>query len=104
MQKVEHSRVIMPGGTYIAITSLRQYKNYIPSLFGQGSDNSGYIKIINQRGQSFGEAPLPFLSMIQDLEWHTNGAEIKVTVFWDFINKRCLYWNKQQTQQSTCVF
>lgn len=100
--KVEHARVSAPNGKYAAIASSRRFKNYIPSFIGQGSDKSGYIELVDQNGESLGEALLPSMSMLYDIKWQNSRAEITAIVDWEFNTRECSYWNKQQTRKTPC--
>ncbi len=41
-----------------------------------------------------GRIPVPIGWMMDELEWHENGAEIRVHGEWDFSNRTAFYWSE----------
>lgn len=97
-QRTVYSTQVDPSGNYTAVFSYRSYLSHIPMPPGSSSDKPCFVKIIDRSGRGLGEIPVPMMQMA-DLEWTTNGAEVKLVGEWDFVQRTCYYWSEKQDRK-----
>ncbi len=91
---VEVKRVTSPDGQYVAVGSVKLVFCFVPRMPGSGSDAPRDVEIFTQQGVSLGCIPVPIGWMMDELEWHENGADIRAHGEWDFRNRTAFYWSK----------
>ena len=84
----QYSRVSSPDGRFYAVATFPIWQRYVPMMTGQSADKSGYITIYTADGRSCGRTSVEMVSFIQDLEWSTGRAEIRLVAEWDLLQRR----------------
>ncbi len=87
-------KVSDPTGKYTAITSVKNYLYFVPMSPGSSGDKPCFVKIIDNKGNNYGEIPVAMLQLV-DINWIKNGAYIKFAGNWNFKDKTCYYWSKE---------
>jgi len=82
-----------PTGQYVVVVSSRVYQSPLNSLPGQSSDKSGFIRIEDNQGHSYGKVKLPMLWMADDLKWDPDGARLVGAGIWNFTIRECTQWD-----------
>ena len=84
----EYSRVTSPDGRFYAVATFPIWQSLIPMMPGSSGDKSGSVTIYAAGGGSCGRTPVDMVRFIQDLEWTTNHAEIRLVAEWDLSKRR----------------
>ena len=84
----EVSRVSSPDGRFYAVVTRPIWERYAFTTPGHSSDASGYITIYTADGRSCGGVSVEMISLIQDLKWSADHAEIRLVAEWDLVQHR----------------
>ncbi len=84
----EYSRVTSPDGRFYALATYPIWQSFVPMAPGSSGDRSGSITVYTAGGSFCGRAPVDMVRFIQDLEWTTNHAEIRLVADWDLSKRR----------------
>ena len=84
----EYSRVTSPDGRFYAVATFPIWQSFVPTMPGGSGDKSGSVTVYTAGGISCGRAPVEMVWFIQDMEWTTNHAEIRLVAEWDLSKRR----------------
>ena len=91
LPRTEYDIYRAPSGEYKAIFTYRSYLAFIPMMPGSSGDKSGFVKIIDNSGNDYGELPLEMLNAAE-FRWTEYGAEI-YNGKWNFKKGTCYHWD-----------
>jgi hypothetical protein len=94
--RTEITRISSPDGRFHAVTTVASWRQLVPLMPGQSSDQRCSVEVIREDGTSMGEIPV---DMVQNatVEWTPGGAQIKLVGGWDFVKGLCWRWNLDHT-------
>lgn len=82
LHQKEYSRVSSPDGKHTAIAQYRAYREWLPMNPGSSGDKPGTITIISSSGATCGSHEVDMVSMIHNLEWTAQEANIRLVAAW----------------------
>lgn len=82
----ECRRVASPDGRFYAVATCWACRTYVPMMPGEGGDKPGYVTVFTRDGHSCGSAPLPLASMIDETNWGSTQAELRLVAKWNLVS------------------
>ena len=82
----ECRHVVSPDGRFYAVAFCRAWRAYVPMMPGSSGDKPGYVTVFTRDGRSCGTAPLPLAWMVDEIEWSSNHAELRLVADWDLVS------------------
>jgi hypothetical protein len=76
-----------PDGAYYATVNIRFYETVLPRMPGDERGMPAFVAVYTRGGDFCGRAKVPLLWMVDEFEWSTNTAGIRVVAEWDLVNR-----------------